>query len=162
MSGTNIPIEKWGHDHWSTLAYIECRCVDHGGKLRNANMRTDYQRHPLLLDRCGLGDPRGAKYPTRLADGSEQANHDDWDCLNDMAAAGLLTVLRPSDPELWDVEPGKRGRMSGFMEQPLPLEVVVSLTPLGHFVASRLRRHRAETGRYKDFDPKGGKIVAWN
>ncbi len=38
-------------------------------------------------------------YPTRLKDGSELANHDDWDCISDMEAAGLVewrgTGLQP-------------------------------------------------------------------
>jgi hypothetical protein len=26
-----VPIELWGKDHWTTLAYIETRCVDYDG-----------------------------------------------------------------------------------------------------------------------------------
>lgn len=70
-----VPIDKWGRDHWSTLAYLETRIVDHHGKIWEANMRG-----------------RDPKYPTRLNDGTEIEMHSDWDCLHDMWVAGLITM----------------------------------------------------------------------
>ena len=35
----NIKIKDWGKDHWSLLAYIECRCVDHKGILDKNHLR---------------------------------------------------------------------------------------------------------------------------
>ena len=92
-----IPIERWGKDHFGTLLYIESRVVDFRGKIAPAHMRT------------------GARYPTYLRDGQLE-NHDDWDCLTDIEAAGLARYENDC----------------------------VSLTDEGWRVAGLLRRHRAE------------------
>lgn len=70
-----IPMEKWGRDHKTTLLYAETRAVDHHGRLdrNDPHMRQD-----------------GETYPTKLADGAIVAGHDDYDCLADAQAAGLL------------------------------------------------------------------------
>ena len=62
-------------DHFSTLLYVESRCVDYGGKLDLQHLRR-------------WGD-RG-KYPTRLQDGVKVDGHDDFGCIDDMEAAGWL------------------------------------------------------------------------
>ena len=56
-------------------------------------MRCDYDRHPQFY--CDYTHGHGAnqkarKYPTRLAHGVEKENHDDWDCVEDLVAAGLV------------------------------------------------------------------------
>lgn len=50
----NIPVTEWGRDHWSTLGYVEIRCVYYGGKLNNDRMRTYARRHRKLLGDTGL------------------------------------------------------------------------------------------------------------
>lgn len=74
MDKQPIPMRLWGKSHWSTLAYLETRCVDHGGKV---------ERRHLRIDRKG-------EYPTRLNNGTTQAWHNDLDCIEDMRHAGLL------------------------------------------------------------------------
>lgn len=69
-----LPPERWGWDHASNLLYIESRCVDAGGVVS-----------PAQLNRAEEGAP-----PSRLKFGPTIEGHDDWCCLADMEAAGLL------------------------------------------------------------------------
>jgi hypothetical protein len=119
-----VPMELWGKDHLSTLLYIESRCVDGGGRPMLARMR-HWPGRPLRgWDGSG---PEGGGMPcmptacpTRLKDGSDLSNHDDWDCVDDMEAEGLLETLGTG------------------------LQPIIKLTDYGWLVASALRRHRAE------------------
>lgn len=84
-----IPMKLWSRDHWSTLAYIETRCVDHGGVPNREHMRTNDEIHPGLSNSlCGVRDPE--KYPTILVDGSKVSDHDDWSCVDDFIEEGLM------------------------------------------------------------------------
>lgn len=87
-----IPIEQWGRDHWSTFAYIETCIVTRNGEPRFPQMRCDPGVH-LHYAHSGTGE---AKYPTRLRDGSNLWGHDDWICLDDAVAAGLLMAVGTS------------------------------------------------------------------
>lgn len=114
-----VTIEQFGRDHWSTLAYFETLVVDNGGRIDKRRMRCDGARHPQfghlplgIVGRC----------PTRLKGGVELDDHDDWDCMDDLEAAGLIET-------------------SGTGMFP-----VVQLTPRGHEIANALRRHRADSG----------------
>ena len=82
-----IPEELWGRDHHSTLMYVETRAVDYSGRLDDRHMRS--------------GPDTVTKYPTRLKDGSTIAGHDDYDCLRDAEALGLL-VLQDRHVKLTD------------------------------------------------------------
>ena len=88
-----IPIDQWGQDHWSTFAYLETRAVDDRGLIDNRKMRCNPRLHREFAHGGGytgmLCD--GSKYPTRLKDG-EIDRHDDWSCLEDMVAAGLIVA----------------------------------------------------------------------
>lgn len=119
-----IPPEQWGRDHRSLLLYLETICVDHSGVVGFENgrgfshMRCDATRHPYRG-----GDPYRGEHqpgPTRLADGTKLQDHDDWDCLDDLEAAGLVENV-------------------GTGANP-----VVKLTAAGWTEAHRLRRTRAE------------------
>lgn len=122
-----IDPSRWAKDHWSVLAYIETRIVDHEGRLDNAHMRCSLARHPQFVSADPMGDVRdGARYPTRLLDG-ELAEHDDWDCVDDLVSAGLLE---------WN----------GTGITP-----IFALTPRGRLVAHKLREHKAAGGRFSAF-----------
>ena len=117
-----IGIEKFGKDHWSTFGYIETRIVDHGGRPAKYHMRCGFH-HPLhrhLIDEAPS---------TRLRDKETQAGHDDWDCLDDLEEAGLLTS-------------------SGTGMFP-----VYALTTEGERVAAELRSFKAKGGNFSDFVP---------
>lgn len=120
MSETRaVPVEKFGRDHWSTLMYIETRAVDFRGIVDLEKMRTDPERHPEYMTALKVMASSGKKYPTRLAGGVDLPNHDDWDCVDDMEAAGFLVSI-------------------GTGTRP-----AYKLTDSGWAVASRLRQRRA-------------------
>lgn len=91
----SVPVEQFGKDHWSVLGYIGCRVTGNKGVPDNNHMRTDPDRHPALVGpmlNIQFSGPKEErkKYPTRLAGGIELPDHDDWDCADDLEAAGLI------------------------------------------------------------------------
>lgn len=132
-----VPLVSFGKDHWSTFAYVETRCVDHKGVLDNNHMRTDQERHPALVGpRIPNMDGLGKRYPTRLRWNERLGrcdhleNHDDWDCVDDLEAVGLLE---------W----------KGTGINPM-----FKLTPLGAEIAGQLRRHKAMGKNFCEFTPR--------
>src|SRR5271154_4036156 len=86
-------LENFGRDHWTTFLYIETCCVDHGGMPNKVRMRCDRRRHPWFVHMNPADGMREGGYPTRLRDGAELHDHDDWDCIDDLIAEGLLENL---------------------------------------------------------------------
>ncbi len=119
-----IPMSEWGKDHYSTLGYIECRVVDHNGYPDKRHMRCDPSAHLLLTHE---GSSHGSPSPTRLAGGKTVAGHDDWSCVDDMEAAGLLE----------NIGTGANPRFK--------------LTDAGMMVCNALRNHKASGGSHGDF-----------
>ena len=120
-----VSVEKFGKDHWSTFAYLECRVVDNKGVVALPQMRCDIDRHPGL--HASIHGTTLKKYPTILAGGEELHDHDDWDCVDDLEAAG-------------------------FVEQTgTGINPAVRLTELGHEVAAALRKHKGEGGSFATF-----------
>lgn len=70
--GAPVSSSFWGKDHLSTLIYIETRCVDWDGHVDPDHMR------------------EGEAYPTVLKGDAKLLCHDDWDCVDDLEAAGML------------------------------------------------------------------------
>lgn len=120
-----VPVELWGKDHWSTLMYIETRCVDHDGVPHRDHMRCNATIHP------GLGGRGEGTSPTRLNNGTEIAEHDDWSCVEDAEVAGFVE---------W---------------QGTGINPVFRLTDEGWRVTHALRRHRAAGERVAEFRWKG-------
>ena len=129
-----ITMDRWGRDHWSTLAFIETLCVDHGGQLNDRfrrNLRVNERTHP------GHGywesDMRWKpEYGTRLKGYAKDhklqlPDHDDWDCAEDMEAAGLLLNLGTGINPIW------------------------KLTERGLDIAAMLRAHKANGGSFSTF-----------
>lgn len=119
-----VEMSKWGKDHWSTYAYLETIQVDRKGIVDRLKMRCDPDVHPHLAVRHSSG-----RYPTLIKTGKLPA-HDDWSCMEDMVLAGLLIVT-------W---------VTGTMAK-------VEFTDMGWAIAGMLRRHRAEGGKYANFEP---------
>lgn len=173
------PVEesRFGKDHYSTLLYVEVRAVDHHGLLDHEHMRCDNDRHPImygakantLAREAMIGAPSAArtKYPTFLRDKQEQPDHDDYDCLDDMLAAGWLTVTMPQaepgghwfeDARGHQVLAGGRGGeiidpgfVTGMDELWLCTRAKWGLTDLGSEVTAALRKHKADGGTYATF-----------
>lgn len=162
-----VPPEKFGKDHWSTFAYVETRIVDHRGTINHDHMRCDADRHPILRasKRAALfGMSAATKYPTRLVAGHQRRDHDDYDCLDDLIAAGLLEVHMPAvaedgesfrdadgKPIMFDGQRIHPDFVTGLLERQLAAWATFSLTEQGYRVAGELRRHKAGGGSFATF-----------
>lgn len=136
-----ITPQKFGKDHWSLLAYIEDRCV-HGddgiGKLSRIRLRCNPKTHPTQ----SCGNPWSPNYATRLKGffqfderndlvkacnaGLQVHEHDDWDCVDDLEAAGYIEIL---------------SMINGY----------VSMTELGQSTVASLRKHKADGGMFDTY-----------
>lgn len=147
--GERLPIDVWGKDHWSTLAYLETRIVDYRGKISHDHMRCHRGRHPIMYaaKRRFITSGDGSAYPTRLWGGREATDHDDYDCIDDMIAAGLVTVTMP---------PAPAGTLvTGLVEAELMTRATYALTEYGLGIAGQLRAHKGRGGNFRDFRPQG-------
>jgi hypothetical protein len=102
-----IPVAQWSRDHWSLLAYIECRCVDNNGTVDKKHMRCNEFRHPMHAVNRRYGDlsawsaangtraklAKPIKIDGKAVDVVRVAAHDDWDVLNELEDAGLVDVV---------------------------------------------------------------------
>jgi len=138
-----IPEEKFGRDHWSMLAYLETVAVDCAGFQvgLDAYMRHTRRHHRVMPQECP--QPKRAKkvlaqfvltmqpeHGTRLKDGTVLGDHDDFDCLQDLYAAGYFLATTDG------VQPG----------------VVLHLSAKGQRVASLLRAHKSAGGAFRNFE----------
>lgn len=143
-----VPMQEWGADHWSTLGYLEVRIVDHRGKIAHDHMRC-HSHHPKMLvaKRRGnlFGQGAGDRYPTRLKGGVEREHHDDYDCIDDMIAEGLVEVDMPEAPG--------GVLITGLVEQEMMTRATYRLTERGQRIAAQLRAHKGNGGRWSDFEP---------
>ena len=137
--GAYVAPARWGHDHWSTLLYLETRAVDHKGVVGNANMRTNARLHRALCWSTPLGGVNdGSRYPTRLKGGEELAPHDDWSILEDFAHFGLLSAWQRESPVARARSP------FGFVT------IKVKLHAAGAALAAQARAFKAEADRSWD------------
>lgn len=149
VSQDRIPMEEWGKDHWSTFVYLETRIVDNRGLINHDHMRCHGDRHPFMLaaQRVGFArDHDGSQYPTQLRGGAEAESHDDYDCIDDMIAEGLVTATLPTVPD--------GVLLTGLVESELMVRATYVLTELGWRVVGQLRSHRGSGGSYATFRPQ--------
>lgn len=109
-----IPIENFGKDHWSVLSYVKSKCEeskDEVGVLERMEMRCNVNTHPQWAPKvlhkeslqwgpgqgtrlAGYFDfPEGTDPEKYLSAGVQLRDHDDWDCLEDLRAAGYIEVI---------------------------------------------------------------------
>jgi hypothetical protein len=114
--------EEFGKDHWSLLAYIETRCVDHKGEIDRERMRCNPITHPHMLGfRQSVSKLEWKdEYGSRLKD-RKLSTHDDWDCLDDLDAAGLVEIQSLAT-------------------------CLVKITEKGNQIASEIRMHKTKGG----------------
>lgn len=135
-----VPMDRWGKDHWSTLAYLETVAVDHGGFQVgvDARMKTN-RRHARVLMACPrpkrsapatMAQVMAPEHATRLRDGTVVPQHDDWACVQDFVGEGLFA-------DGAEVEPG----------------AVLRLSERGLALAAALRAHKAAGGQFREFTP---------
>lgn len=139
---TPIPMQAWGKDHWSTLAYIETVMEGCAGFQVGVDARMKTGRyHARVL--ASTPNPKRTTRPsaaiamvmrpehaTVLKDGTRVEQHDDWHCLYDFQDAGLFNTTER-------FQPGD----------------VLHFSPLGHALAAGLRAHKAQGGRFADYVP---------
>ena len=116
-----VPVDRFGKDHWSLLGYIGT-CVVDGQEL-----------DPRLMRRQGnqFWKPEyGSRLKGYFKDKSNKSllltDHDDWSCLHDLEAEGL--IVRPS-----------------------AVSLVVGLTPKGQAFEAALREHKQADGNFAQF-----------
>lgn len=145
-------MSRWGKDHWSLLGYVETLCVDamgDVGKIDRSRMRCNGVEHPLLASQADFAWQR--TWGTRLAgffdfpqrndaaaaeaQGLQLTQHDDWDCLDDLADAGMIEILSLANGG-------------------------VRLLPDGVAMAARLRVHKQQGGMFATFVPSGASATA--
>ena len=83
-----IPIEEFGRDHWSTLAYIASCFYGRSGEIAFEKMRTNPQLHPQFATRHHSS--WNPEWSTRLKDNNIELDHDDWHCVDDLIEADLI------------------------------------------------------------------------
>ena len=138
-----VAIDNFSPDHWSTLAYAETVMVECGFFQVgfDARMRQGRRHFRVMHEQCrkpkrpssgAMGVVMDNKYSTTMRDGTVVQGHDDWHCVQDMVAAGLMTSKDDS------VEPC----------------VKLHLTDLGRDINGQLRAHKASGGSWKTFEPK--------
>jgi hypothetical protein len=77
------------------------------------------------------GAPITPDLGTRLRDGTVVPDHDDWDCVEDLLAAGLLTAIPdPDHPDRWGI---------------------IRLTPAGQEHVAALRVHKQQGGTWDTY-----------
>lgn len=138
-----VPVEQFGKDHWSLLAYVETCCVDSStapvGTIDKRRLRCNENTHPLHAVNFEATSGRvkwQPSYGSRLrgyfeADEEHRENlrlndHDDWDALNDLEDAGFLEVISEAN---------------GF----------VKMTTMGNMVVARIREHKSGGGNFANF-----------
>lgn len=131
-----IPMSLWGKDHWSTFAYVETCVVDSKGYPDKERMRCDPSIHPAHSNKANQMFRNDPAKPTMLKgfDSKDPTQnvareHDDWSCLEDAEAAGLIKL-----------------EGTGMFPR-------VVLTTAGKAVAARLREHKAAGGMFATFNP---------
>lgn len=124
-----VPMAMWGKDHWSTLAYLGTRLVE-GLQPERDRMRVDVGVHPQHANRASRSTAtNGKRHPTRLNNGCTVDGHDDWSCLDDAVAEGLLT------------------------ETGTGVNPYYALTSRGGAVVAALRQHKRDGGGFATFKP---------
>ena len=80
--GERISADRFGKDHWSLVLYLGS-CDD--GRPDPVHMRTNPRTHTAYAV-----TRRSVQHDTRTTHGKVE-DHDDWDCADDLVAAGLST-----------------------------------------------------------------------
>ena len=171
---TPVPMAQWGRDHWSLLAYLETRDVDHGGQIGWEHLTLSAAHWPALYAaRRGPLDLHSADaaqaYPLRIKDENGEDSiaegHCEGDALADLVDHGLVAVdmPAPSADGTAFVRPGGRplpdagplpGLLTGYAEATLAAFARYRLTADGRRLAAQLRAHLAAGQSTSTFTPK--------
>jgi len=132
--------DRFGKDHWSMLAYVET-CVDGSegvGQMSRKKLRCNSATHPLNAHMSSWDRRWGTKLAgyfsfadradvdKSVSAGLMLPDHDDWDCLVDLEAAGYVEVIS----------------MAGCL---------VRMTDHGQEVCAQIRAHKVSGGHFGSF-----------
>lgn len=139
-----VNIEQFGKDHWSTFMYATLKAIDYDGYEvgYDAHMRSNRRNYRVLKEENSTpGYAKGAlnnngvvmtdTQGSRLKGNVVLNGHDDWDCLQDAAEAGLF-VQGPDE-----IQP----------------KVKLKLSALGLEVTRQLMAHKQNGGNFAEFIP---------
>ncbi len=147
-----VPLEHFGEDHWSQIGYMDSVIVECAGfqvgydprmrqGRRHTRVMSEQCRRPKRPTNPAMGMVMEDRYSTRLKSGDQVSGHDDWHCVQDMIAAGLMGIINPEvsggvESDADKMEPG----------------VILTFTKQGWDVAHQLRQHKANGGRWRNFE----------
>jgi len=140
-SNLYVPIQLWGKDHWSTFAFIEDADRELDGRVKPQHMRCHSRVHRGFSTNRG---PTGDDYPTRLKENVELDQHDDWSCLEDMSAEGLVAVF---------FQHRLGGRSGSEWSNTSEMKCRAFLTEKGSALADQLLSYKRSGGNYHGFEP---------
>ncbi len=135
-----IEPKDFGKDHWSLLGYIQYVCMNASprnggvGEMDRRKLRCNPSNHPMLSSEMTTSwkPEYGSRLQGYWTDGDKTdssrlvLDHDDWDCIDDMEAAGYVELI---------------SMVNGF----------IRLTPLGAQIAGKLAEYKSLGGNYADF-----------
>lgn len=169
------PPQAWGDSHWRVLQYVEERCVSNGGTLSPEHLRINPEQHYQQYAQGAAARAKteeftpsvikAADYPATDGNYAEKAliGHDEYDCLDDLGAAGYLRCTWPRmnrdgtySGAFGVVTTGKQAITSRSLP---PLDVANhlmlharwQLTEIGWAAVFALRRYLADGGRHHNF-----------
>lgn len=119
-----LTLNQFGYDHWKLFYHLRERVTVHAGELDFRRMRCNQDRHPGFAVN---GSSWKHSWGTRVKGGRCLPEHDDWDCLYDLEAVGLVKI-------------GGTG-----------VNPRVYLPPTGVTAWEALAKHRQVGGLYTDF-----------
>lgn len=132
MASEHISRERWGKDHWSTLAYLGTCAMD-GRPFKPEKMRCNPATHLGYLARVQVGFLPDAKpewkptWGTILADGRLD-DHDDYDVCDDLEREGLAEFFSYANGTF-------------------------TLTDAGLDMVREITRHKMRDGKFRNFRP---------
>jgi hypothetical protein len=106
---------KFGPTHYTLFGHIKYVVENHDGLLAAAKFRCNELRHPEMRS---TQLPWSPECGTVLEDGSVLEDHDDWDCLDDLVTAGLVTRSK-HNPLVVDLTLAGRIQYRSYMSQGL-------------------------------------------
>lgn len=124
-----FPIDKWGKDHWSLLAYCECRTVDHDGILDLVHIRINVTKRSFSNGTIASATQKwNPDWSTRLKSRKKpDKTHDDIDVLDDLQREEFLTYTF------------KCGNCK------------ITLTEKGRETATEIREHKSRGKNFNEF-----------
>lgn len=180
----HIPMEQWGKDHWSLLAFVENRTVDHKGAMDWNRVTLSRRNWPNLYATRQYGrltpieQDSADRYGLRLKRTDPDTpnvlyGHCEGDALMDLVDHGLVTIqmprpdadgdyfLKPNGQPLTGEDYPSPKFVTGLAELTLMPWAKFALTDTGRHYNDALRAHKATEGAtWSNFTPPGPLLLS--